>query len=85
MDGIHLNSDALRALLRASGAQKQVVAVDADLNPSRLTNYLTGMRVRTDEATRERLAAALSEALGFPVHARAITCHCPTPAVHEES
>ena len=84
MGTAHLNSDALRALTRASGAQRQEVALLAGVSPSAFTNYLTGLRTRTTDEIRNQLAAALSHVLEFPVAPVAITCHCNDPVVHQE-
>lgn len=84
MDGIHLNSDALRAFVCATGAQRQDVALRAEISAPALTNYLTGYRVRTSDEVRGALAGALTELLDCHVHPRALTCHCSTPEAHRE-
>lgn len=84
MDGEHTNADSLRTIIRAGNAQKQEVALAGDLTPSQLSNVLSGRRLGSDADLREAIARGLSEALGFAVHPRAITCHCADPSSHRE-
>lgn len=84
MNRPHGNPQALSAIIRAAGAQKQAVALASDLSAPALSHVLNARRHAYDERQRQAIADGLSEVLGFRVSVKAITCHCDDPASHRE-
>ena len=84
MNRAHAHPEVIEALIRAAGAQKQAVALAADMSAPAFSNVLAGRRHAFDDSQRAAIAAGLTTVIGVPITPRTVTCVCDDPASHPE-